>query len=247
MSKNHKDARARLVSVLASPTDQMAAGLAAKKMRANELAARDDVLWYLLLQSMSTLQSSAGHQHIFPGAGKEPLPQITYAALKKLSEERREEVLTDAFAKVRYGTIKGIRLASNFEMIERMGGLGEATRIMRALRGADAKKSWVRRFHGIGEKYARNFWMDIRDADFNDSIAVDSRLMSVGKILGMDDTEYCGQERFFLGLAKEAGISGWEADRLIYGFREELLREAEIPVPWRTKGGDRHDRAPCAI
>lgn len=245
MSRNN-DARARLVAVLASPTAQMAAGLAAKKVRAAELAARDDVLWYLLLQSMSTLQSSAGHLHIFPGPDKEPLSRITYGALGALSARRREEVLVDAFVKVRYGQIKAVRLAQNFDAIERMGGLQEATRLMRALKGADAKVAWVRRFHGIGEKYARNFWMDLRDSDFNDSIAVDSRLMSVGKILGMNDTDYRGQERFFLALAEEAGISGWEADRLIYNFREDLLIEAKIPIPWRTAGARRRGSVPCA-
>lgn len=218
----------------------MARGLDEKKARAAYLAGREDVLWYVLLQSMSTLQSSAGHVHIFPGLDREPLPSITYEALHALDETARQAALTTAFGKVRFGEIKAQRLALNFEKIGRMGGLKAATATMRALRGIDAKKAWITRFHGIGEKYARNFWMDLRDPDFANSIAVDSRLMSVGRILGMNTDVYEERERFFLDIANDAGISGWEADRLIYNYREELLVEAGIDIPWKkSKFGGR--------
>jgi hypothetical protein len=232
-------ARARLVAVLRSPTGHMAGGLEEKRARAAHLAGREDVLWYVLLQSMSTLQSSAGHVHIFPGPDREPLPSIAYGALQALDETARQAALRIAFCKVRFGKIRAERLALNFEKIERMGGLNGATATMRALRGIDAKKAWITRFHGIGKKYARNFWMDIRDPDFANSIAVDSRLMSVGRILGMNTDIYEEQERFFLDIAKDAGISGWEADRLIYNHRDELLVEAGIDIPWKkNKPGD---------
>lgn len=232
-----KSARERLVAVLASPPDYMVRALVEKRVRAAELAAREDVLWYLLLQSMSTLQSSAGHAHIFPGIDKEPLATVAHGSLRQMSAAGRERALLHAFRKVRYGEIKAMRLALNFEFIESMGGLQSATSSMRALGTMEAKKAWVRRFKGIGNKYARNFWMDIRDSHFEDSIAIDSRLASVGRILGMPSDDYDQQEAFFLGIASEAGISGWEADRLIYNFRKELMQEAGIDVPWNSDGG----------
>lgn len=232
-----ESARKRFVAVLAAPPAYMARGLEEKRVRAAELAARDDVLWYLLLQSMSTLQSSAGHVHIFPGADKEPLATITHEALSRLTTAGREKALRHAFSKVRYGEIKAVRLAWNFDFIESMGGLHEATSAMRTLANIDAKKAWVRRFKGIGNKYARNFWMDIRDPHFADSIAVDSRLASVARILGMPSDDYEEQEAFFLRMARDAGITGWEADRLIYNFRTELLQEAGIDIPRKPGSG----------
>jgi hypothetical protein len=117
---------------------------------------------------------------------------------------------------------------------------------MRELPDVRAKINWMQQFDGIGEKYARNIWMDIRAPAFVDSIAVDSRLMSVGLILGMDSHVYKEQEAFFLEMASEAGISGWEADRLIYNFREELLAEAGIEIPWKAKRAKRAFRSACS-
>lgn len=232
-----KNSRKQLVAVLAVPPAYMARTLEEKCARAARLAARDDVLWYLLLQSMSTLQSSAGHVHIFPNADKEPLSTITHHALGQMSSARREKALSHAFRRVRFGKVKAERLAWNFNLIESMGGLKMATSAMGSLPTMEAKKAWVRRFKGIGEKYARNFWMDIRDPHFENSIAIDSRLASVGRILGMPSDDYDKQEAFFLALAREAGISGWEADRLIYNFRTEILQEAGIDIPWKRVRG----------
>lgn len=193
------------------------------------LSSRDDLVWYLLLQSMSTLRSSRGHRYIFPD-GIEPVASITFPALAKLSSRYRKDALSAAFKSLYKGQDKAGWLDCNFERIECMGGEAGALSTMRALTGMAAKTHWISRFDGIGDKYSRNVWMDIRDPHFEQSIAVDIRLEEVGRLTGMAvSAPYRDKERFFLAIAGEAGLSGWEADRLLYNFKDELLALADIP------------------
>lgn len=221
--------RARLVEVLRTPPKYMTDRLDALTAHAVRLSARDDLVWYLLLQSMSTLRSSRGHRYIFPD-GVEPVASIAFTALVRLSPTDRQAALVSAFKSLLKGREKAGWLDRNFERIECMGGEAAALATMRALTGMAAKTHWISRFDGIGEKYSRNIWMDIRDPHFEQSIAVDIRLEEVGRLTGMDvSAPYGDKERFFLAIASEAGFSGWEADRLLYNFKDELLALADIP------------------
>lgn len=234
MTRDFAARRTRLIDALRSPPRFMQDRLDALTAHAVRLSARDDLVWYLLLQSMSTLRSSRGHRYIFPN-GLEPGSSITFLALSRLSPTDRKTVLGVAFKSVLKGKEKAGWLDRNFERIECMGGEAGALATMRSLPSMDAKTHWVSRFDGIGEKYKRNIWMDIRDAHFEQSIAVDIRLEEVGALTGMNPSApYEEKERFFLGMAREAGISGWEADRLLYNFKDELLALAGIP----QVGGD---------
>lgn len=233
MGSRDNHARGRLVRVLANLPPDMHSMLELRTAQARLIAARTDVLWYLLLQSMSTLQSSAGHKRIFPD-GREPLATVRWEALAGLSKAGRKAALGSSFASVRMGERKADFLLENHRKIESMGGLAAATVLMQRLAGLDAKMNWVQQFDGIGKKYARNIWMDIRDKDFEQSIAVDSRLESVGRHIGMGQGKYESKEAFFLAIAHDAGLSGWEADRLIYNFHDRLLEMADIsPLPGR--------------
>ena len=99
-----------------------------------------------------------------------------------------------------------------------MGAVEEVTRQALALSSREQKIQFMMAFEGIGPKYGRNIWMDLYDADFRQSIAVDSRLTRVSRALGfrfgMD--EYTAHEELFRELAADAGLEPWELDRLLY-------------------------------
>ena len=59
-------------------------------------------------------------------------------------------------------------------MIVEMGGPEEARRQALAQDGRAGKVVFLQRFHGIGDKYARNIWMDVYRPDFRNAIAVDA-------------------------------------------------------------------------
>src|SRR3712207_4478772 len=81
----------------------------------------------------------------------------------------------------------------------------------------------MKRFYGIGPKYARNIWMDAYHPDFRDTIAVDLRIRKVTKALGYSFKTYEEEERFYQDIAEEAGLQGWEVDRLLYEYTDHFL------------------------
>jgi len=86
---------------------------------------------------------------------------------------------------------------------------------------------FLKRFVGIGDKYARDMMMDIYHPDFRDSIAVDTRIKNITERLGIRFDTYEEYEEFYLGVAEEAGLNGWELDRLLYNFEDDIL--AQLP------------------
>jgi hypothetical protein len=80
----------------------------------------------------------------------------------------------------------------------------------------------LKKFPGIGDKYARNIMMDVYHPDFRDSIAVDARINAISNALGLSFASYRDHEAFYLDVAKEAGLNGWELDRLLFNFRTEV-------------------------
>ncbi|HSH76669.1 MAG TPA: hypothetical protein VLA09_13360, partial [Longimicrobiales bacterium] len=81
-----------------------------------------------------------------------------------------------------------------------------------------------RGFKGIGPKYGRNIWMDVRDPEFMQSIAVDQRLKKVAAALALDpEAPYEELEAFFVGVAEDLGVTPWGLDRLLYRKNAEVL------------------------
>ncbi len=78
-------------------------------------------------------------------------------------------------------------------------------------------------FYGVGDKYARNIWMDSYHPDFRHAIAVDERIKKVTEALGYSFKTYAEHERFYQEVAEEAGLQGWEVDRLLYNHQGEFL------------------------
>jgi hypothetical protein len=83
---------------------------------------------------------------------------------------------------------------------------------------------WLKQFDGIGDKYARNLMMDVYHPDFRDSISVDERVRKVSAALGFRFESYAAHEAFYLGVARAAGLNGWEVDRLLYRCKDEVIR-----------------------
>jgi N-glycosylase/DNA lyase len=104
-----------------------------------------------------------------------------------------------------------------------MGGPTEATRQALAQDGKEAKIAFMKRFYGIGPKYARNIWMDAYHPDFYDSIAVDLRIKKITEALSYSFKTFEEEERFYQDIAKEAGLQGWELDRLLYEYTDHFL------------------------
>ncbi|KAF0237350.1 MAG: hypothetical protein FD181_1916 [Prolixibacteraceae bacterium] len=64
--------------------------------------------------------------------------------------------------------------------------------------------------------------MDVYHEDFRDSIATDVRIKSISEILGLEFNSYSQHESFYLKIAKNVGINGWELDRLLFNFSSEI-------------------------
>jgi hypothetical protein len=92
----------------------------------------------------------------------------------------------------------------------------------------------MRQFAGIGDKYARNIWMDVYDPDFRTTIAIDERIKRISAALGVTFRTYADHERFYQDIAHEAGLDGWDLDRLLYNFRDDIimtLQSTTAPPP----------------
>ena len=183
---------------------------------------RPDWLWWALLLSFSTMGNARGARLIRDNT----LYQlVTYDALSKLSDTDRERVQSETLhkASVRMPDKKAAWLRENCRIIAEMGGPELAKQHLDALAGRDKKIEWLRQFHGIGPKYSRNMMMDTYQPDFRESIAIDSRIGSVSTKLGLSFANYLETERFYVDAAHDAGIEGWELDRLMYKFTRSFI------------------------
>jgi thermostable 8-oxoguanine DNA glycosylase len=186
---------------------------------------RPDFLWHYMLQSFSTLGSVRGWDGLIKDA--ENYQKVTYEALSKYSPARRLSRLKDTLrkAKVRMPDKKAGWLADNFERIKEIGGPEAAKEALLSKPDRNEKIKFLKAFSGIGDKYARNIMMDVYHPDFRDSIAIDARMEGITEMLGLEFKKYDEHERFYVEAAHEAGLTGWELDRLIFNFTEEVVEK----------------------
>lgn len=186
-----------------------------------------DFIWEGLLRSASTWGAARGIKLMNP----ENIAQIRYEALLPLASNERRARLETALklAGVRYFNKKAAYLDQNFELIKKYGGPEKVKELLISKRDRQPKMSFLEGFLGIGPKYSPNMMMDTYHEDFRESIAIDSRLKHVMKALGVefDDGKYEDAERFFLEAAHKAGLNGWELDRLLFNYGQEVLRTLE--------------------
>jgi|GEM_PF-1480203 len=217
--------RAALIQALRNIGPEMRAKLEERKRAGCKDLDRHDWVWNALLGSFPTMGSSRGYDGLI--ANRSNYNRVTFEALSALTPADRLERLETVLlaAKVRMPRQKAKWLHANYEMIVQMGGLEEARRLALAQVGTRAKFAFLTRFHGIRDKYGRNIWMDCYHPDFRETIAIDERIKQVTRALGYapDAFGYAEHERFYQAIAREAGLQGWELDRLLYHFKDELL------------------------
>lgn len=122
---------------------------------------------------------------------------------------------------------KAAWLVEDFDRIVQFGGPKQAKAELFKRNGREAKMQFWREFKGIGKKYARNIMMDIYHPDFRNFIAVDARIGRITQKLGLSFKTYEDEEQFYLTVAKQSELEGWDLDRIMYRFRDLILDELE--------------------
>lgn len=184
---------------------------------------RPDFVWHYLLQSFATMGRAAGWHGLIGNTNN--YGKVTYGALSALSSEERVTVAeqTCRDAKVRMPATKARYIVGSFKLMSELGGPEAAKRMLLEREGRNAKVEFLKTFPGIGDKYARNIMMDVYHPDFRDSIAIDARIARISELLGLDFSTYAQHEEFYLQVARDARLNGWELDRLMFNFRDEFI------------------------
>jgi thermostable 8-oxoguanine DNA glycosylase len=220
--------------------------LAAQKMREINRGKRNrgdlkrrDFIWHYLLQSFATMGRASGAKGLIKDQSN--YQRVTYEALAALTPKKRERQVREACraAKVRMPDLKARYILECFQYVETLGGPEKAKNLLLAQPGREGKIHFLRTFPGIGPKYARNIMMDVYQGDFRDSIALDTRIKSISIALGLSfsDSDYLEHEAFYLEVAHAAGLNGWELDRLLFNFLDEVkqgLKDSKAPRDIRT-------------
>jgi hypothetical protein len=167
--------------------------------------------------------NSRGWRGLFETPGL--LEQVEYERLQLMQSEQRIAIVAKVFraATIRRPDTKAAWLSENVELLRLLGGPTLAWQQAIALPERAEKIQFLLRFKGIGDKYARNIWMDVYDDAFRDAIAVDERIKSVTRALGREFRTYADHEAFYQEVAADAGLEPWELDRLLYQFKAHFL------------------------
>lgn len=219
---NKEIKRTKLIKSLSNLPTYMVDRLNTLK-KSKDMIERKDFIWHFLLQSFATMGNSRGHEGLI--LNKANYNQVTFDAVSDLSDTQRLDRFKDVLyrAKVRMPLQKAVWLNSNYNKIIFMGGLNAVKEKALEQRGTKFKIEFMKQFDGIGEKYARNIWMDVYHPDFHNNIAVDIRIKSITKALGYEFFNYIDEENFYLSIAKESNLNGWELDRLLYTYKDYFL------------------------
>jgi hypothetical protein len=218
---------------------------------------REDFVWHYLLQAFATWGSSRGWDGLIHTPSN--YKRVTYDVLLPLTAGARIAEADAVFrlAGVRYPAKKAAYLSENLDRIEAIGGLVVARAALLEAPGAAGKVRFLSQFKGISKKYARNILMDVYHPEFRDSIAIDERIKRVTEAIGLTFDNYEDHEQYLVEVAHEAGLNGWELDRLLYNFRDDVLAAlrvgnaaagppgfAEVPDPpfFERLADDRYDK-----
>jgi len=220
-----KQKRDKLVQLLKCRPAEMNQELTKLKL-CREKIKEPQFLWIFLLQGAATLGGNRGADHLF--GDPKHMESLTFDKLAAFSDKSALiDHLEGVFkvCKFRYAQKKAQEMAYNVDLINKMGGAVKVGQMALKLKGKRVKMKFIQKFKGVGAKYGRNFWMDIYDPDFYDAIALDERVAKVSKALQIDEDEpYNLRERFYLQIAKEAGLQGWELDRLLFNFNDYFIK-----------------------
>jgi tetratricopeptide (TPR) repeat protein len=204
------------------------------KQEGKRLIQRPDFLWLRLLKTFATWGGARGWERLV--AEPEDLRRLAYGALAKLSPAGRRLEILYIFrqAGIRWPNKKADCLDRCFDQIKTMGGPEEAKRLLLEQDGAHAKIRFLTSLKCIGPRFARNIMMGAYHEDFRNTIAVDARIKRISACLSLNFDHHDEEERFYQLVAEEAGISGWELDRLMFNYTGEFLEPFEtFGFPYR--------------
>jgi hypothetical protein len=236
-------ARKKLVAVVRSIASEQRSTLEHLKEEASGLARRD-FLWHYLLQSFATMGRAAGWHGLIGDEAN--YRRVTFESLERQAPNARRRSVVAVCRKsgIRMPSRKAEFILGCFELVRSLGGPEAAKSALLAQPGREAKIRFLQTFPGIGPKYARNIMMDVYHEDFRDSIALDVRIKSISTALGLSFPTYAAHETFYLDVARDAGLNGWELDRLLFNFRP--LVETRLGVGKTTNPRGRHALARVA-
>lgn len=63
----------------------------------------------------------------------------------------------------------------------------------------------------------------ISHEDSRNCIAVDAWIKATSAARGLSFRNYSKEEQFYLAVARDAGLNGWELDRLLFNFQAEFM------------------------
>lgn len=221
---NEQKAQQHIVDVIKPLAFEKRGQLETEKKKYPQEWERPDFIWHGILSAFSTMGNSSGSIGLIKN--KENYNRVTFEALSQLDASERSKVSREALrnAKVRWPDKKAEYLVRNFEKIVEMGGLITAREQLENASGRQGKIKFLKSFVGISDKYARDMMMDVYHPEFRDSIAVDTRVKNITDELGLKFNSYEDHENFYITAAHEAGLNGWEMDRLLYNFQDEVIR-----------------------
>lgn len=217
--------RAVLVQVVRTVYQSHSEELQHVKVEATQTGADPSSLWEGLVRSAATWGNARGLKTLMEKP--ELHDRVRWESLDPLSPTERHEQILETLTKagIRMAERKAGYLSENFERIHAEGGEARVKERLESIPGRDGKIGFLRTFRGVGPKYARNIMMDGYHQDFRDSIAIDQRIQGILKELGRPfNGDYEETEDFLLSVAGEAGLEGWEVDRLLFLYSPEVLK-----------------------
>jgi hypothetical protein len=200
-------------------------GLLESLKRERKQVKRDDFIWHSLLTSFATMGRTTGWFGLI--GNKDNYNKLDFDLLTSMSPKKRLTHIKSVcrMAKIRMPDIKAKYIFECHQQIIEWGGLMKTKMDLLRTVGRDRKINFLKRFIGIGDKYARNIMMAVYHKDFRNSIAIDSRIKDISKSWNLTFSNYQAHEDFYLELAKKANLNGWEFDKLMYNFKSEFLKK----------------------
>lgn len=196
---------------------------------------RPDFVWHYLLVSFATMGRASGWVGLIGDSSN--YHEVRYEVLDRQTSAERAKRIERAFraAKLRMPMRKTRYLLGCFDKVKELGGPEAVKHILLGKPGRKAKIEFLKSFPGIGDKYARNMMMDVYHEDFRYSIAIDARIRSLTAAWGLSFESYDEHEAFLLSVADEAGLNGWELDRLMFNYQTEF--RIKLGQPKSRRGG----------
>jgi len=204
--------------------------LQALKQKGKRRWERDDIIWFEIVLSLSTLQGSYGSQIIVDDDGQideQQYGSVAFRTLDQIDSDHRYTYLESRlYGNVAMHPTKAEAMVSNFERIkDSYGDPQGAKEAFKQKDGVQEKIEFLKQFDWIGKKYARNIPMDLYLEGFRGFIAIDSRIEGILRESGypFEKHDYYNHEQLLRATAAELSLEPWELDRTLYNFEDKIL------------------------